>query len=243
MADEIKLVTRQETFNDLAVRELAKSRAACICRVQFGRCNRSQCTACSVYARYKNCYDQLSDYDKTRLMSYVSEQYSIMSESPDYWRTHKSFVLHYIGLVCIILLFMVSILFLISLTVGPMDKPKNITSTYHTKIVCVMILNQTKPRDLNKDDQVNCIDYTLNFKLNWDMLYPDLKDKCQIVRNRNYITGMNHLFIMIDDQIFVEPWAWNPYDYRMESNWDSYYNPKFNIYGETEHWLKEVRIE
>ena len=40
--NEMRLVTRQETFNDFAVRELAKGRSACICRIQFGRCKKKE---------------------------------------------------------------------------------------------------------------------------------------------------------------------------------------------------------
>ena len=49
--NEIKIVTRQETFNDLAVRELAQARAKCICRVQNKRCNKSKCSTCPTFHR------------------------------------------------------------------------------------------------------------------------------------------------------------------------------------------------
>ena len=55
--NEMRLVTRQETFNDFAVRELAKGRSACICCIQFGRCKKSECASCQIHAEYENCYN------------------------------------------------------------------------------------------------------------------------------------------------------------------------------------------
>lgn len=239
-SNEIKLVTRQETFNDLAVRELAKGRAACICRIQFGRCKRSQCSSCIVHKRYTSCLDQMSDYDKLRLDTYTTEEYNALSAIPERWRTNKSYVLHYVGFVAVLILFIIMFILPFAIISGPFDRPVKQRKSYTKEIIYVMKYNQNKPRDLNKDGLVNCIDYTLNFKLNWDKCFPDIKDECQIIRNRNFITGMNHLFIKVGDT-FVEPWAWNPNYFRMEDNWDSTYNPKYNIYGETEHWLKEVK--
>ena len=50
--NEFRLVTRQESFNDFAVRELAKGRAACICKLQFGRCTKNDCKYCRIHAQY-----------------------------------------------------------------------------------------------------------------------------------------------------------------------------------------------
>lgn len=37
----------------------------------------------------------------------------------------------------------------------------------------------------------------------------------------------------------VENWAANPILYSMRSNWpDEKYDPKYNIYGETDRWMR-----
>lgn len=52
MENEFRFVHREETFNDLAVRELAAGRSACICRIQFGRCTKDECTSCEIGRQY-----------------------------------------------------------------------------------------------------------------------------------------------------------------------------------------------
>ena len=71
MEQEMKIVTRQETFTDLAVRELGKSRAACVCRIQFKRCKKSECASCPQQEKLESCLEAMSDYDKLRLDSYT----------------------------------------------------------------------------------------------------------------------------------------------------------------------------
>ena len=71
MENELRFVHREETFNDLAVRELAAGRSACICRIQFGRCTKEECASCEIGRQYRSCYNQMNDYDKQRLSKYV----------------------------------------------------------------------------------------------------------------------------------------------------------------------------
>lgn len=96
--DEIRLVTREETFNDLAVRELAKGQAACMCRLQFKRCSKSECNSCPANKKYQNCIAQMSEYDQLRLDSYIATYYAKYSANPDQWMSHKRFVISYIRL-------------------------------------------------------------------------------------------------------------------------------------------------
>lgn len=91
---EVKIVTRQETFNDLAVRELAKSRSACICKIQFGRCKKRECMRCPIGRQYANCYIQLNDYDKLRLSEYVSQAYLRDSAEPEQWTSPGGYIWH-----------------------------------------------------------------------------------------------------------------------------------------------------
>lgn len=101
MDDERRFVFREETFNDLAVRELAKSRAACLCKLQFGRCKSKECKACAVYKEYMACQKQMSDYDKTRLDTYVSKEYVEYSKYPERWLSYNGLIKYTIKWVCV----------------------------------------------------------------------------------------------------------------------------------------------
>ena len=97
---------------------------------------------------------------------------------------------------------------------------------------------------MDRDGKVNCIDYTLMFKTQWDKSYPQNAGSCEIVRNLKK-GRMNHLFISIwtgsRQRILVEPWAYDLERYLMEENWDWRYDPRYNIYGETARWMGEIR--
>lgn len=134
----------------------------------------------------------------------------------------------------------------------PQEKPTRNTSSYirpmppelNKEIVEVMKMTKTYVRDINDDDEVNCIDYACTFKMCWDRKFPQRRLECCIVRNYNKETGFHHLFIRIysrDKLVFVESRASNPYKYTMDDNWTKgKYNPKYNIFGETYEWLDRV---
>lgn len=107
------------------------------------------------------------------------------------------------------------------------------------RILHVIKKAQAKIVDIDNDGKINCVDYSLVFKLVWDFEYPNLSDRCQIVRNKSF--RMNHLFIQVLNEdgtaVEVEPWASNPEYYLMVCNWTRIYNPKHNIYTESEYWL------
>ena len=239
MENEIKFVTRQETFDDLAVRELAKNKAACICRLQFSRCKIQECHECEVGKRLANCMKELSDYNKLRLDSYTAAEYMSLSRNPNNWRTHKSFIAHYIGFVVVILLFLLLILIPIGIA-GPQDRPSS--KPFDSQIIDIREAVNNIVWDLDKDGRIDCCDHAILFKLLWDIKYPALKDKCEIIRNFN--PGiMNHLFIgirMNNSYIFVEPWATQSY-YDMDIVWGSQYDMTKNSYGETKRWLETIR--
>ncbi len=93
-------------------------------------------------------------------------------------------------------------------------------------------------RDVNDDGVLNCIDYTVCFKVTWDKFY--IRDDCMIIRNK--CNDFHHLFIGVLDNtdlktklIFVEPQGkWN--NYEMKSWWKDY-DEKYNVYYETYMWL------
>lgn len=93
--------------------------------------------------------------------------------------------------------------------------------------------------DINNDNKINCIDYTLCFKITWDSVnYP--RD-CEIVYN----SIINHLFIRArkdinSDWIYIEPQG-SKYMYTMQDVWGSKYITGGNVYGGTAKWLNELR--
>ena len=241
MDDEIRFVHREETFNDLAVRELAKSRSACICRLQFGSCTKDECNTCSIGREYRNCYNQMNDYDKNRLSSYVSQFYKQDSLYPSKWMSYKKLCRHtvkwsIIAIVCLLLLVLPLLL------MNPGDKPKQISQETNDQIIITIKLTQKYINDLNKDNKINCIDYACGFKMIWDNIYPERSDDCIIIRNKSLT--LNHLYNGIyegNNIVFVEPWTNDPYNYDMEKIWGYKWNPRYNKYDETNKWLSEVR--
>ena len=99
--------------------------------------------------------------------------------------------------------------------------------------------------DVNNDGEINCIDYTCIFKVLWDKSFDN--NDCEIVRNKSLT--MNHLFIRVR-QYSGRPWECiepqaakkDITRYFMEDFWSAReYNPVYNIYGETDLWLKEIK--
>lgn len=239
-SNELRFVHREETFNDLAVRELAMSRSACICRLQFGACEKTDCNKCEISSEYRNCYNHMSDYDKARLSSYVSKYYMQDSLNPGRWMSYKKLCNHaakwtVIIFICLLLLILPLVL------MNPGDKPKQTNPETNDKIIITIKLTQKYITDLNKDDKINCIDYACGFKMIWDNIYPERKDDCIIIRNKSLT--LNHLYVGIyegNDIVFVEPWTNNPYNYSMSDIWGYKWNPRYNKYDETDKWLSEV---
>lgn len=244
MADDFRFVHREETFTDLAVRELAKSRSACICRIQFGRCTKDECKHCSVNRQFARCYNELSDYDKQRVHSYTADRWLEDSRDPSAWCSFTQLIIRGVGLILLTALILFSGFYVLySLAEAPGDKPP-ICSDTDVYITEVMKESRANIADLNNDGLVNCIDYACSFKLAWDRMFPKYKGLCTIVRNCNPYNGFNHLFIRVrgtEGVVYVEAWAKNVYDYTMEENWPAgRYDPKYNYYSETWRWLETV---
>ncbi len=104
--DEVRFVHREESFNDLAVRELAKSQAKCLCLLQFKRCSKDLCVNCASGQRIRSCKNCMNDYDKERLQNYTLDYYNDFSRNPMAWMSHKQFVRSYNRFVFVLILFM-----------------------------------------------------------------------------------------------------------------------------------------
>ncbi len=92
MDDSLYFRHHKETFDDLAVRELAKSRATCFCLLEFGRCTRKECKSCEKARRYMNCYSQMNDYNKERIAGYIGDYYAAYSSNPTGWKSFRYLV-------------------------------------------------------------------------------------------------------------------------------------------------------
>lgn len=116
---------------------------------------------------------------------------------------------------------------------------------YRKQIIDTLNRVQLYVTDVNKDGEINCIDYSCTFKMLWDKMYEP--SDCEIVRNKS--ATMNHLFIRTrqfegKQWECIEPQAAtkNINRYFMEDFWPAnVYNPVYNIYSETGIWLKEVK--
>ena len=60
-------------------------------------------------------------------------------------------------------------------------------------ITATLVDTHAHIHDCNDDGLVNCIDYTMQFKKEWDKKYTP--KNCEIVRNNNGKNGFHHMFI------------------------------------------------
>lgn len=237
--EDIRIIHREETFNDLAVRELAKTKATCHCLLQFGRCDSSECARCPTNARLNECVGSMNSYDKLRFDQYTIRSYSELASSPDGFMSHK----RYMGEMWYVLLMIaLSLVLLIgffaalgALGDNPRDAPRNEQqdiTLLHDEIVDIIKLTQRNVYDINRDRQINCMDYSFMFKRLWDRKYGHLA-YCSLIVNRNRKTGMNHMFIQVKpnilEQVRIEPWAPDPEFYLMEQVWGKRYDKRYDV--------------
>ncbi len=249
MKNELNIVTRQETFNDLAVRELAEGRAACICSIQFGRCKKEECNTCPINKQYNNCYRQMTDYDKQRLAKYVSENYVRDSVSPQKWMTYRGLCLNTIKWF-IIALFSLVLLFVPLAMLGAEQYPARMNewrpyNAYGIDVALeqrIMKINKDVKRivgDFDGNGQVNCIDHTVLWKHLWDEYYPDEKSRCTVIRIKN--EHIHHLCIGLYDDysklVLVESQIGEDPRYFVRFWYETSFCDSDIIYGETARWL------
>lgn len=254
--NEIKVVTRQETFNDLAVRELAKSRARCLCCIQFKRCKKEQCQSCSTYAKYQNCVSHMNDYDLTRLSSYTAAYYGEYSYRPEAFMSHQMYKKSLGSFVTLLIVGAVLFFALVAGLVGVTgDKPSSLSRYNYVKsqdeidyetyltIQETILMTQRSIKDVNQDGKINCVDHAIMFYLAWSTF---VNEDCEIVHNVQ--PGiMNHLFVRITDPVTgkyieIEPWTAIPEDVTMDMCWQNgKYDYRYNLYGETNKWLNQCK--
>ena len=246
--DEIRIVTRQETFTDLAVRELAKSKAKCICCLQFGRCKKGQCSSCQTNKEFYSCYTSMSSYDRSRLKSYINEYYVQYSFNPVAFMNHKQYKSHFTKFYAALFggFLLVCALFGL-LSFGPHDQLTDYnTATYedislqdYKYLVSMGNDLLSNVYDVDKDGKVDCCDYAILWYMANKVFYPS--STCELVRNYNPPT-FNHLFVrwrspFTKKWVVIEPHMYRQGDILLTDYWADKYDPRYNRYGETKKWV------
>lgn len=212
---------------------LATVKADCMYKKLFKSCS-IDCYDCKIYHKFNDCYSALATCDQLKVDK-IAEQY--VRQSINLRKNWKINLLKDKALIgFLIILF--SFLFFIGITSAhaePLPVEAMVTST--------LVKTKASVHDCNLDRKLNCIDYTLQFKVEWDKVYSCTN--CEIVRNYNRVTGFNHLFVRcrsdcMADWIYVEPQG-SVHNYNMYSFWGDKYVCFWNKYGETELWLKRYK--
>ena len=193
--NELRVVTRQETFNDYAVREIAQTKAQCLCFLQNGRCKKESCSHCSTNLEFNRVTHAMSVYDNMRLKNYVTEYYSKLSYTPEAFMSHDVYC-KYFGKLFLALFLLFMIIFIPAvLMLEPFDTMEFAPYARYTEAADITELSDTigwltkntlegmlevglYGKDITGDGKDNCQDRAILFKLYWDSL-------CQYNYNMN----------------------------------------------------------
>ena len=220
-----------ETEYDKAITALAVSLANCY----DAKCNGAKCATCATKQQQDNVYNSMADLDKLRVQNEVGElvarRHQPRATQADLRRASLSAVWDCRGTIigALITLFVVFVLPYILWC-----------DTSYNKIQDTLKQTTLNIRDVNYDAKINCMDYAIVFKRQWDSKYNP--DDCELVRNLS--TNFNHLFVRIKQNgswVYVEPSAYfyGYIDkYTMKEFWEDMYDSRYNLYGETEYWMR-----
>ena len=209
---------------------LAYIKAKCYLDKKYKECN-GVCRNCDTYKRLAHCYSGLSDYEK---LSVDATAKSYIGYYDLAYRKRRGDVIF--KRVCK-LLAVACLCFFLVLKCRPKTESNPTALKTDERICTVLKATQRMVRDTNSDDKINCVDYAVTFKLEWDNRYNDYE--CEIVRNKNDNTHWHHLFVRVksgDTWLYVEPQG-TCESYNIKNYWKDKYDSKYNVYGETELWL------
>lgn len=259
--EELKIVHREETQNDWMIQEIARTKAACICRLQFKRCSKDSCNNCASYKRYKNVVAGLSEYDKYRLDHYVSQAYTQYSLKPAFWLPHKKLIARTLWYAIVVTAFIGIICLMASckkaappkdravfyVTEEDVYKYPEVKQCIATAMDAVVIAREIV-WDITGDGEVNCQDkcfltYRILKKI-WGDLFYDIK----IVWNHNNPnSSMNHVFIEVwfSENIVaeIETTCLDPsFDcIFVKDIWGKTYDRRYNTY-DVWKWYKQTNM-
>lgn len=258
-----------ETEYDKAVEAVAISLADCTNRKAWHICSEAECISCPMKQYQDNCMNGFADVDKIRVYNRIQEL-TVLPDTTEHatgWEAFKISAKFIFKELLSIISTAAAVIIIPLLTITCLGKctarawgqslrdfdysryalpgEVNYVGKYRKQILDTLDRTKLYVTDVNNDGEVNCIDYTCTFKILWDKMYD--ASNCEIVRNKS--STMNHLFIRTR-QYKGRPWECiepqagtrDITKYFMEDFWPSdIYNPTYNIYGETDVWLKEVK--
>ena len=230
--------------------ELGKMKAQCMLDKKYGNCS-GNCNCCERYRRLQRCYNTLNDFQKIVVDDTAKFRFKDMEKlyridrSNRRWRLFLRTVVT--GLILWIALSVVKYKFgnvLNSMIPFPMGiSDEFVLFDEPDKIFLTLKETHSNIKDMNSDGKVNCTDYAITFKKEWDKKYTP--EDCEIVRNRNTEEDWHHLFVRCrkdGEWLCVEPQA-KTRQYSMDKNWTAKaYKEDLNIYGETDYWLAKCQI-
>lgn len=204
-------------------------------------CQPGQCNGCDRHDLLKGMVDSLPPIERLELEQYMRSRMRAKNDLERMVvrnrRINRGLVITFV---------LLAILFF-GLAAKVSASPSGGTYYVNDKMITSTLkATRRKVYDRDGDGKVNCIDYTLTFKKEWDKKYPPRQ--CEIVRNYNVTNkpGMNHLFVRVrlspfGEWLYIEPQAYyTRHNYKMVDYWGyPKYDPLFNNYGETRYWMGE----
>lgn len=247
MYREEKIVIKNETFTDIAIKELADVKARLLIYKFYHMENKAH--KLPAFQQLDHCYSQMNDYDKMRVDSRAADLFGKYMQKPDGFmpyavlkrRYFKCWLMLFISFLLTAYLFVFfegtqSIYNIVTeLAEQPEDKPPlyqphniDMEQAVHNTI---LELDKIVYDISEQNGLLNCTDYAIEFKILWDMKYPGIP--CHVVWNIN--PGIiNHLLVEINGQ-YYEPWSANypKGKHDMQSVWgkSGRYDPKYNQDG------------
>lgn len=230
-----------ETDLDKCISNLAETRARCLVHLKFGECRACECSGCDRKKWYDNAVQTLAPVDRINLENKTEQMYVEMMSTRIHLarqyprgldrRTLVGITTKIVVAFCLFMFVMFVLPLLIFSNAMDISGRADIPDKYNEQICKALTVTKKHLRDVNGDGKVNCIDYSVIFKIEYDKLTQS-DWQCQIIQNINRHTGMNHLFI----QVFMYNIGWVCIEpqggagcYLMDEFWGTRYNKAYNI--------------
>jgi len=216
-----------ETEYDKAITALATSFATC----SVSKCHGIKCATCPTKQQQDNVYNSMADLDKLRVQNELAVMLARLNPPKvNHTRAKLGAVWDCRGSI-IVTLIVLFVLF---------GLPFLLQASTPDDVKYILKQTTWNVSDVNCDTKLNCIDYAITFKKQWDRRYEP--SNCEIVRNLS--PSLNHLFVRVKvngSWVCVEPSAYfYGYidSYTMKEFWEDKYDSRYNFYGETEYWMR-----
>ena len=251
MYREEKIVIKNETFTDIAIKELADVKARLLIYKFYHMENKAH--KLPAFQQLDYCYSQMNDYDKMRVDSRAADLFGKYMQKPDGFMPYAVLKRRYFK--CWLILF-ISFLFsayifvffegtqsIYNIVSELADKPEDRPPVYGYDIeqmVHETILElQPLLYDIDGNGRLTCLDRAVEFKHLWDMKYPNIP--CLMIQNWENPKGFNHYFVKING-VYYDPWS-ETYPkgmHDMLSVWSrtGQYDPRYN--KENYYWFDIV---